>query len=52
MSTHGTLGIKDYQITVNYRIPPAELRSTGRKSHRMLCSLYHVYKVVDSASNG
>jgi len=50
MTTQDDLGKKDYQVTMNYRIPPGESRSTGRWSPWMMYSLYHVYKAVDSAS--
>jgi len=52
MTTQDDLGKKDYHVTMNYRIPPGESRSTCRKSPQMLCLVYHVYKVADSASYG
>lgn len=50
MTTEDDLGKKDYQVTVNCRKPPGEPRSIGRQSHSILCSVYHVYKVVDLTS--
>ncbi len=47
MATLNDLGKKDYQATVNYKIPPVKLRSTRRQSPRMLCSVYHIRKVAE-----
>ena len=46
------LGKRVYQETVNCRISPGELRSTGRQSPRMLCSVYHNLKAAGSIHYG
>lgn len=52
MTTQGSLGIKDYLVTMNYTIPSGEPRSTSTQYPLMLCLVYHIYKVANLASYG
>ena len=46
------LGKRVYQEIVNCRIPLGKPRSMGRSSPRMMCSVYHNFKVADSVHYG